>query len=458
MGTRIAIIGGGSYQWVPKLLIDIANTPVLHDAELVIEDIDPEPIPRMVELVEHVAAVRGIGLTATGTTEQREALVGADYVVVTISTGGFESMRHDLEIPERYGIRQSVGDTVGPAGIIRALRNIPVFLEIARDMEELCPDAWLLNLTNPMTAICRAVSRESSITTIGLCHEVTIAQFMLSLLLDANFMDLTPTVAGVNHLPLITRLDVAGGDGLAQLRDLVEHAEERASEPIAMAFPEGLGHEKVSEGGEWTKGDLIAQNQVKLELFRRFGVLPGAGDRHLVEFFPGFLTEESGWGDRWGVALTTLEEREWWQGRHVHDFEEMLASPEVSEMPSGELVAAIIQCRSLGQPGWFPLNLPNRGQVVDLPSDVVVESMGVVDGEGVRGRDEVALPPAMAAQLERVSAAQELTVEAAINGGRDRVFEAMLIDPLAGRIDYDALGRMTDEMLDATKRWLPQFA
>ncbi|MEX2268622.1 MAG: hypothetical protein WEA75_08065 [Acidimicrobiia bacterium] len=458
MGPRISIVGGGSYQWVPKLLVDIANTPVLHDARIVIEDIDPAPVPRMVELVEHVADVRGIGLTAVGTTNQREALEGADYVVVSISTGGFESMRHDLEIPERYRIRQSVGDSVGPGGIIRALRNIPVFLGIACDMEELCPDAWLLNLTNPMTTICRAVTRESSVTTIGLCHEVTIAQFTLSLLLDAGFMDLTPTVAGVNHLPFITQLDNAGEDGLAQLRDLIDHADERGAEPLAMAFPEGLGHEKVSEGGEWTKGDLLQQNQVKLELFRRFGVLPSAGDRHLVEFFPGFLTEEAEWGKRWGVELTSIEGREWWQSRHVQEFEEMLAAPEVSRLPSGEMVAAIIQCRMTNQPGWFPLNLPNRGQVTDLPDGVVVESMGVVDGDGPRGRDEVALPGAMAAELRQVSAAQELTVEAAISGRRDAVFEAMLVDPLAGRIDYEALGRMTDEMLTATKRWLPQFA
>ena len=458
MPIRITIIGGGSYQWVPKLLVDMANTPVLHDAHLVIEDIDPAPIPRMVDLVGHIAEVRGIGLTASGTTNQREALEGADYVVVNISTGGFESMRYDLEIPERYGIRQSVGDTVGPGGIIRAQRNIPIFLELARDMEELCPDAWLLNLTNPMTTITRAVTRESSITTIGLCHEVTIAQFTLSLLLDASFMDLTPTVAGVNHLPVITNLDVAGGDGLAMLRDLLDHADERGGEPLAMAFPEGLGHEKVSGGGEWTKGDLLHQNQVKLELFRRFGVLPAAGDRHLVEFFAGFLTEESGWGERWGVSLTDIAHREWWQARHIEEFEEMLASNEVSDMPSGEMVAAIIQCCTLGQPGWFPLNIPNHGQVQDLPDGAVVESMGVVDDQGPRGRDKVALPPALGAHLRQVSASQELTVEAAVTGSRDKVFEAMLVDPLAGRIDYDALSRMTDEMLTATKPWLPQFA
>jgi alpha-galactosidase len=225
-----------------------------------------------------------------------------------------------------------------------------------------------------------------------------------------------------------------------------------------MEYPEGLGHEKISEGPDWTKGDLLHHNRVKLELFTRFGVLPGAGDRHLVEFFPGFLTEESGWGERWGVNLTTIEEREWWQGRHIADMEEMLASDEVSSMPSGEMVAPVIQCLELDQPGWFPLNIPNEGQVADLPEGVTVESICVADGKGVHGRDEVHLPPTVAECVHRVSASQELTVEAAVSGDPEKVFEAMLLDPLAGRVDYDRLGEMTDEMLRATRAWLPQFS
>jgi alpha-galactosidase len=433
MAVRITIIGGGSYQWAPKLLVDFANTPLLHDAEIVLQDIDATPLPRMVELVDHIAEVRGIGMTASGTTDQREALEGADYVVVNLSTGGFASMRHDLEVPARYGVMQSVGDSVGPGGIVRSLRNIPVFLEIAENMEELCPDAWLFNLTNPMTAICRAVTRETSVKTVGLCHEITGMQFALSQLLDASFMDITPTVAGVNHLPFITALDVAGHDGLERLHE-------------------------VLDGRDPAKEELLGQHRVKLELFSRFGVLPGAGDRHVVEFFPGFLTEDSEWGQRWGVHLTTIEERELDQAYHIRQFEEMLGRDTVSEWPSGEMVAPVIQCFELDQTGWFPLNIPNDGQVADLPDDVTVESMCVADGKGVRGRDEVRLPPAMAECLRRVSASQELTVEAAVTGNRDTVFEAMLLDPLAGRIDYDQLGQMTDEMLAATKAWLPQFA
>jgi alpha-galactosidase len=456
-GPRIVIIGGGSYQWVPKLLIDVANTPSLHDAEIVLEDVNADALPLMASWVERIATLRGIGLSATTTTDQRRALEGADYVVVSISTGGFTSMRQDLEVPERYGIRQSVGDTVGPGGIARALRNVPVLVGIARDMQEVCPDAWMLNLTNPMTVLCRAVTRETPIKAIGLCHELTMTRFTLSLLLDADFGDLDLEVTGVNHLPVITSLEIDGGDGFERLRELVDDPA-RHDDPLAFDLPAEFGEPRAGAGGRWTRGDLLRRNQLKLELFDRFGVLPAAGDRHLAEFFPGFLTEESGWGERWGVNLTTIEDREASQAGHVAALEALVQAPEVSTLPSGELVASLIDSFERDRPRNFPLNLPNAGQCPDLPDDVVVESVCTADGSGVRGRDRAVCPPGLAEHLRRVSAAQELTVEAALTGSRETVFEAMLADPLASRIDWDQLRAMTDDLIDATARWLPQFA
>jgi alpha-galactosidase len=457
MGPRITIIGGGSYQWTPKLLVDVVNTDALRDAEIVLHDIDPAPLPRMVELAGHLAGLRDTGMTATATTDRRRALEGADFVVVNISTGGFDSMRPDLEVPERYGVRQSVGDTVGPGGVMRALRNIPVFLDIARDVEEQCPDAWLLNLTNPMTTICRALTRETQLKTVGLCHEITITHYLLSLLLDVSFLDVTLTVGGVNHLPFVTAIDVAGDDGFELLRSVLADRAGWAGEPLATALPDDLGYVKVSDGPEWTKGDVLHNWRVKLELFTRFGVLLGAGDSHLAEFFPNFLTEEAGWGERWGISLTTIEDREQDQEAHVAALGALLATDRVETMPSGEMVAPVIRCLLRDEPGHFPLNIPNQGQVADVPLGATVESICIVDGSGVRGRDAVSLPAGMAETLRRVSAAQELTVDAAVTGDRDTAFSAMLLDPLTSRLGYDAIAAMTDEMLAATSKWLPQF-
>lgn len=454
MAPRIVFIGGGSYQWTPKLLLDIADTPSLAEAEIVIEDIDPRPIPDLVDFVHHIARVRQVGLRATGTTDQRAALEGADHVVVCISTGALDSMQHDLVIPERYGIRQSVGDTVGPGGILRGLRNIPVMLGIARDMEDVCPDAWLLNLTNPMTTLTRAVLRETSVTAIGLCHEVTIALYTLSQILGCDPREMNPTVAGINHLPFITALDVDGEDGLAMLRDVLADPDARAR-PLAIR---GItGHEAVSAGGAFTVDSLLASNRVKVELFERFGVLPAAGDRHLVEFFPGFLTEESDWGARWGVHLTSIDDRRQWLVHYIREFERLRGTDDLPREPSGEMVAAVVDSRLRDRAREIPLNIANHGQVPDLPADVVVESMVTVDARGTRGRDVTPLPTVLAEQVRRVSAAQELVVEAAVSGDRTLVRDALLLDPLAGRIDYDDLGRMVDDLLDATAAWLPQF-
>ncbi len=457
MTQRIAVIGGGSFQWVPKLVVDIANTPSLHDAELVFEDLNPDPLPRMAEWVAHVARSRAIPLRARTTTSLADALDGADWVVVTISTGGFASMRADLEIPARYGIAQSVGDSVGPGGITRALRNIPVFLGLAREMQDRCPDAWMLNITNPMTTICRAVTRETPIKTVGLCHEIAVTQFLLSLLLDADFREMRFEIAGVNHLPIITGFTIGDIDGFDRLRAVLDDPA-RAAERLPMDLPDAIEIRKRSPGEHWTRGDLIEANRLKFELFSRFGALPAAGDRHLAEFFPGFLTEESQWGEAWGVELTTIDARVQWQARHRTEFDAMFAAPEISRMPSGEIVAACIDSTIRNHPRDLPLNLPNAGQCPDLPESVVVESICIVDGAGMRGRDAAVLPPGLAEQVRRVSAAQELTVEAAVSGDRDAVLGAMMADPLAGRTDFHELERMTDELLAATAEWLPQFA
>lgn len=457
MGTpRIVFIGGGSYQWTPKLLVDIAGVRSLHEAHIVIEDIDPAPIPRMVAFAEHLAATRGIGLTASGTTNQRDALEGADYVVVCISTGALESMQHDIAVPRRYGIEQSVGDSVGPGGIVRALRNIPVMVGIARDMEAVCPDAWMLNLTNPMTTLTRAVRATTGIEAIGLCHEVTICLFQISLLLGCDVRDLDPVVAGVNHLPFVVGLDLGGTDALARLREMLEDRASLAAEPFEL--PGGIGHEAVSAGGSFTKAGILDTNQVKLEFLTRFGVLPAAGDRHLVEFFPNFLTEDSEWGAAWGVALTSMDDRRDWLAHYTGEFEQMMAAPTIPKTPSGEMVAALIDSRVRNRAQAFPLNLPNDGQCPDLPDGAVVESMVTIDAAGAHPRDRAHLPRVLAEHVRRVCVSQELAVEAALTGRRDLVFEAMMADPLASRVDHRRLPAMIDEMIEATARWLPQFA
>jgi alpha-galactosidase len=306
-----------------------------------------------------------------------------------------------------------------------------------------------------MTTLCRAVTRETSVKTVGLCHEVTGAQFTLSQILDVDFRAFDFEVVGVNHLPIITKLFIDGEDAMERLRERLADPEKLADEPIFL--PDEIRRELGDVASEFTKRDLVTSNRVKFALFDRFGVLPGAGDRHLVEFFPGFLTEESEWGKRWNVGLTSIADREVWVDRYKAEFAKLSRITEVPAMPSGEMVAPMIDSFLRDKPRDFPLNLPNSGQCPDLPAEAVVESMVTAKADGLTGRDHGRAPATLAECLRRVVASQEMTVEAAISGDRDAAVDAMLLDPLAGRIDFDHVARMTDEMLAATARWLPQF-
>jgi alpha-galactosidase len=217
MAPRITIVGGGSTHWTPKLLVDFANTPARAGAEVVLTDIDEATLPPNLTIAKHIANQRGIGLSVTGTTDLAQALEGAQFVITAFSVGGFASMAHDLEIPARYGLRQPVGDSVGPGGISRSLRSIPVLLDIARAVEQHAPDALLLNVSNPLTALCRAVNRQTNVKTVGLCNELVGMQFWLSLVFDADMRAIDPVVAGVNHCPVVTSLRIGERDGFDML-------------------------------------------------------------------------------------------------------------------------------------------------------------------------------------------------------------------------------------------------
>jgi alpha-galactosidase len=446
--VQVTIIGGGSYQWSPKLMADLLGTPSLAGVHLVLADIDPRPLPKMEALFQRINEAFGAKATVATTTDQRAALDGADYVVVTISTGGFESMAMDLDVPARHGIRQSVGDSVGPGGISRSLRNVPVLVGIARDMEQCCPDALMLNITNPMTCLTRAVNRETSIRAVGLCHEVGNYCLDVAIAFGTRWEAVRPTVSGVNHFPVVTALDIDGSDGIARLRDLTDE----------MGGTDALAASVGEPAEPFTREDFARRHVLSLTLLDRWGALPAAGDRHLAEFLPSVLTEESGWGAAWGIELTPISLREEHQLGYIADVDAVLAGDKpLATHPSGELVAPVIDSLLTGSRREFPLNLPNIGQCPDLPADAVVESICVVDDQGVRGRDRARVPVPLAEVLRRQVATQELTVEAAVTGDRRVALAAFAVDPLAGRGDLRATDAMARELLAGTAPWLPQF-
>jgi alpha-galactosidase len=445
---QVTIIGGGSFQWGPTLVADLLLTPCFADGgHLVLEDLDPAPLATIEALAHRMIDHLGADVTVTTTTDQRKSLDCADFVVVTISTGGFASMTVDLDVPARHGIRQSVGDSVGPGGINRSLRNIPVLVGIARDMEQICPDAWLLNITNPMTALTRSVCRETSVKAVGLCHEVGNFQFDLAIALQLPHTAVRPTVSGVNHFPVVTALEVDGRDGFEVVRELVD------SVGGMDAIAPGADHDEIEP---MSRLDFGVRNYLKLSMFERWGVIPAAGDRHLAEFLPSILTEEAEWGGAWGVELTPMAKREADQADFIATVDRQLdGSEQLHTWASGEMMAMVVDSLTTGELRELPVNIPNAGQCPDLPLGPVVESMCVVDADGVRGRDQASVPPVVAELLRRHVATQELTVEAAVRADRDLAVQAFLLDPLAGRGDMRDAEAMAAELLAGTSRWLP---
>jgi alpha-galactosidase len=465
MTTKVCIVGGGSAQWTPTLVEDFANTPCLEALDLVLLDIDETRVERAGAFARHVADCRpDLDWAVRTTVDPAAAYDGADFVVVCISTGGFASMGRDLEVAERHGAPMPIGDTTGPAGISRSLRNVPVMVGIAREMERACPDAWMLNVTNPMTALCRAVSKETAVPVVGLCHEVTNATFFLSQLLGCGFFDLKVTFGGVNHLPLVTDLTV---DGTSRMSDLLDLAEGRAdaSAPLPL-LDQVFGERTFNTGGRvpeewvethWTKQAVLDHQQVNFEILRRFGAYPGADSDHTCEFFPWFITEASGWGERWGIDHKTIPLREKHEAEYVTDLERRTASAEIARYRSPEMVAPVVEGLLTGEARTLPLNRPNEGQVAGLPRDVVVESMCTVDGSGIHPGPPVELPPVLLDTVRSVVTAQELTVRAAVEGDGALVLQALLADPFSGRLDYDEVVALRDDMLDSLAPWLPQF-
>ncbi len=437
---KIAFIGGGSVQWTTGLVADMALTKHLAGATVVLHDIDADALDLLVRASKRVVSDVAGNLTITSTPNRAEALRDADFVILCISVGGLAAMRNDIEIPERYGIYQSVGDTVGPGGLARGLRHIPFAVQVAREMEQLCPNAYMLNLTNPMTTICRGVTRATNIRTIGLCHEVDIVRMRhLTRLFNLPEQEISMDVAGINHLPVLLRCDAAGRDGLALLREWL------ASHSV---------FEFLGEHDSDVKTDVFRDRlAVKLSLFKRLGVLFGAGDRHVAEFLPGFLTDANQRGNRFGVLLTTIENRRNLANARRQRIEQYAAGT-ISEnwKMSFEQMAAVMAAISGGPAGQFVVNVPNQGQIDNLPRQAVVECMAQVDALGVRPLAVGSLPLPAYGIIAAHVARQELIVEAALTGNRAPALAALMTDPLV--TNPETAEPMLDELLAANARFI----
>lgn len=440
--VKIAVIGGGSYMWAPTFLRDIAVTKGLSGSEIFLDDVNPEALKLTTALGKKIAKDVRAKITIKAARDKEEALDGADFVILTISTGGLEAMRSDIEIPKKYGIFQPVGDTCGPGGISRALRNIPVVVEIAKKMERMCPDAYLMNYTNPLATLTRAVRRETKIKCVGFCHELFGTIDWLKRIFDvADESRFDFEVFGINHLIWIVSLKLDGEDFFPQLQDFID-TNKRFAPTEVLSDP--------------TRSVFFSDWGVKFALFKTFGALPAAGDRHICEFFPYFLTEKSFWGEAYGVKLTPIEYRYRWMENDKKRIENVLVGREsISMTRSREAAASFISAVANNRREKHIINIPNEKSIPGLPSDAILELFGYVSRRGIKGVPISGAPAPVMTILNYHIMIHELTVLAALTGDRRTALQAFLMDPLTR--EFDDTERMMEELLEANREYLPQF-
>ena len=444
---RLAYIGGGSRGWAHALMNDLALCPDL-TGEVVLYDLN-KPMAqlnaRWGKRVNESPQAKGKWKYSVADT-LAEALKGADFVLASIQPGPIEMMGSDLEIPKKYGILHPVGDSIGPAGLVRSLRAASDYAEIARAIEKHCPEAWVLNFTNPMTVCTRTLHKVfPGIKAFGNCHEVFGTQHRLAELakeylgLQITRDDVRINVKGVNHFTWIDRATY--GDV-----DLIRLYERKMKEP---------GEVRVIGKGEAEKLNIFGHcKQVGYDLFRRFGIIAAAGERHLVEFVPWYLKDEETL-HRWGVKLTPYSYRKERYYSSPDTFKKRLADKKPFDLyGSGEEM--VRQMKALLGMGDIRtnVNLPNVGQIEGLPRDAVVETNAFLGPDSVVPEFSGRLPMGVEALVTRVVQNQEMIVEAALRKDKTLAFQAILNDSLTN-LPTDRAWEMFNEMLKATKAKLP---
>jgi alpha-galactosidase len=427
--TRIVLVGAGSVEFTRNLLGDFLAYPELRDATLVLHDIDPDRLRTARRMAEWTAGRLSAEPRIEAHLERREALQGADFVVNTIQVGGAAATQLDFDIPARYGLRYTINDTINVGGVMRGLRTIPVVLGIAADMEQVCPEAWLLNYTNPMAMLVRAVAQRSPVKVVGLCHSVFWTIDTLAGYLGVPREEMSCVSAGVNHLAFMLRLEHRGRDLYPELRAFVD-------------------------AGRVPDDDLV-----RADLFQRLGYYLTESSEHHAEYNPWFIPK----GDlveRFHIPIGEYLTR---VGNHLDEYAEtkrMLDAGEPFEIErSGEYAAVIIHSLLTGEPARIVGNVINHGSLItNLASDTCVEVPCLVDGLGVWPVAVGALPLQCAAYIGPAVDTQALTVHAALHQEREAIYHAVMQDPqIQARLDLDQVWQLADELIAAEAQWLPAW-
>ena len=447
--VKITFIGAGSTMFARNLMCDIFSFPELQDIEVSLQDINEERLDQTYKLARRIVEQESYPAKISKTTNQKEALKDADFVIVMFQVGGLEAYEIDKAIPEKYGVDQTVGDTLGPGGVLRGLRSIPPLINICRDMEELCPDALLLNYANPMASLMWAVNKVTKIKSVGLCHSVQATTRQIAGYIGAGPWENYPFceedweiffyapvpdninfyVAGINHMAWYLKYEVDGEDAYPK---------------IFKAYNDQKSYEA---------------DAVRFEILKHFGYFVTESPNHMSEYVPYFRKNPD-------MVKRFLKRR--WDYLEICKQKKGDLEPELQRQINGEekikirtsveYGSHIIHSMVTGKPTRVNGNVNNSGLITNLPMNCCVEVPCLVDKNGINPCYVGELPPQLAALNRTNINVQSLTVEAALNSNKKAAKHAVMVDPLTSALlTLDEISKLVDEMFDAEKQWLPNF-
>jgi alpha-galactosidase len=460
---KIAFIGAGSTVFAKNLMGDILSFPELSDSTIALMDIDPQRLEMSEQVAHRIVQKLNVPATITATTNRREALQDADYVICMIQVGGYDPATiTDFEIPRKYGLEQTIGDTLGIGGIMRGLRTIPVLLDIVRDMEEVCPDALFMNYVNPMAINQWAINRATNIKTIGLCHSVPHTAGELAHDLGIPVEDIQYQVAGINHMAFYLKFQhkKTGEDLYPRIQQVID------------------------------EGRIPEWNQVRYEMFQRLGYFVTESSEHFSEYVPYFIKHKyPELVQRYNIPIDEYlgrcqaQIKAWELAEEAHATGQPVNESAVRQAIAGiklmtpvvegtvqtvmhfdeiersvEYGSLIIHSMETDTPRTIYGNVPNHNLITNLPDDCTVEVPCLVDGNGIQPTAIGKIPPQLAALMQTNINVQSLAVEAALTHKRDYIYHAAMLDPhTASELSLDDIWAMVDELIEAHGDFLPAY-
>ena len=439
---KITFIGAGSIVFTRNLTNDVLQTPALSDSTIVLMDIDADRLEQSRQIVQSTIDRRGVKATVAATLDRKKAIEDSDYVITTFQQGGLDAYQLDIEIPQQYGIEQCVGDTLGPGGVFRALRTIPVLIDICSEIDQFAPEALLLNYVNPMAANCWAIAAGTGLPHVGLCHSVQGTSQLLAEWIKVPYTDVIFFCAGINHQAFFLEFRTKEEDLYPKILAAVE-------DPA-----------------------IYGQEPVRIDLLKYFGYFVTESSGHASEYVPYFRKTAKMVNNEL-VPRFTDQINDWFEFgrtggylRHCHDrvqkFQQEYQSilqEELSAERTHEYGARIIEAIETNRPITINGNVPNDGLIDNLPGGCCVEVPCLVDGNGIQPIKVGPLPSQLAALNRTNINVQELIVEAALTGNKDAVYHAVMLDPLTSAVcTLPQIRELVDQMLAAEAQWLPKFS